>query len=204
MTMTQRNCPKCGYGLGEDLARFRMLNCPSCGTSLFLQDDRLDLAGEQGVMHEGPLLFGLGDDVLIGGRSFRPQGHARYSYGRGTWDEFWALDGHGEGRWISVDEGDVVVQRPLGRDAPDLGEPPALGSTFAHRGDEFTVTEFEEATCVALRGNFPELLHVGEKYRFINTTGRDGALLSVEFGEGKATWYMGEWVDPFAVKVTRA
>jgi len=45
---------------------------------------------------------------------------------------------------------------------------------------------------------------VGEKFRFINATSRDGALLSGEFGEGKATWYMGEWVDPFAVKVTRA
>jgi hypothetical protein len=155
-------------------------------------------------MHESPLLFGLEDKVLVGGRSFRPQGHARYSYGRGTWDEFWALDGHAEGRWISVDEGDVIVQRPLGRDAFDLVEPPNFGSTFTHQGEEFTVTETEEATCLALRGNFPELLRVGERYYFINATGQDGALLSGEFGEGKATWYIGEWVDPFAVRVTRA
>ncbi|MGQ0564524.1 MAG: DUF4178 domain-containing protein [Gemmobacter sp.] len=201
--MTQHNCPKCGYGLGAELARYRMLNCPSCGTSLFLQDDRLDLAGEQGVMHDSPLLFGLGDEIGIGGQSFRAQGHARYGYGRGTWDEFWVVDGHGGGRWISVDEGDVVVQRPLGRDAPDLVEPPALGSTFTLRGDTFTVTEFEQATCVALRGNFPERLHAGETYRFINATGRDGTLLSGEFGDGTAWWYRGDWVDPFAVRVTR-
>jgi hypothetical protein len=200
--MTQRNCPKCGTGLGEDLARFRMLNCPSCGTSLFLQDDRLTLAGDQGVMHDVPLLFGLGDEVTVGGRGYRPVGHARYSYGRGAWDEFWVLDSTGNG-WISVDEGDVVVQDPLHRDAPDLQTPPPLGSNLAFRGVSFTVTEADEAACIALRGNFPEVLRVGERYRFVNATAGNGAFLSGEFGDGSAQWYLGGWVDPFAVGVTR-
>jgi len=201
--MKKRNCPKCGDEVGEALARFRMLNCPSCGTSLFLQDDRLTLAGELGVMHEVPLLFGLGDSVAIGGRAFTPVGHARYSYGRGTWDEFWALDASGSGGWISVDEGDVVVQRPLHRDAPDLTRPPTLGSRISVRAGDFTVTEVEQATCVALRGNFSEVLQRGERYRFVNATGKKAAILSGEFGDGVVRWYLGDWVDAFAVKVTR-
>jgi hypothetical protein len=201
--MNDGNCPKCGYGLGEDLGRYRMLNCPSCGTSLFLQDDRLTLAGDLGVMHDAPLLFGLGDEVRIGGRSYHVVGHARYSYGRGTWDEFWAPDRGSDGVWISVDEGDVVVQVPQSRDLPDLTAPPELGSRFSFRHETFMVSEAEEATCVALRGNFPELLRLGERFRFVNATDESGALLSVECGEDSVNWYLGQWVDPFDVKVTR-
>lgn len=189
--------------MGEDLARFRMLDCPSCRTSLFLQDDRMALAGDMGVMHDVPLLFALGDAVTIGKARYRPVGHARYSYGRGTWDEFWALVDTGDAAWLSVDEGDLVLQRPLGAEVPNLAQPPALGDQFTHRGQNFTVVEAEQATCAALRGNFPERLYPGERYRFVNATGPDGTLLSGEFGGGTAQWYLGTWVDPFAVKVAR-
>ncbi|NUB45296.1 DUF4178 domain-containing protein [Fertoebacter nigrum] len=201
--MTQRNCPKCGDSLGPQFARLKMMNCPSCGTSLFVQDDQMRLAGEQGVMHDVPLLFGLGDRVVIGGLTYHPVGHARYSYGRGTWDEFWTTSDTGAGRWISVDEGDVVVQEPLDGGMPAFSTPPALGSAFRCLDGHFTVTEAEEATCVALRGNFPDLLLIGEVHHFINATAADATLLSGEFGPDGARWFLGEWVDPFDVRVDR-
>jgi len=198
--MAQMNCPKCGYGLGEKRARIKMMTCPSCATTLFVDSDALRLAGEQGVMHDHPMLLALGRNARIEGQTFRIIGHARYSYGAGTWDEFWALDVDGDGAWISVDEGDVVVQRRLPRNvAQGLPRMPALGETVRLNGVAFTVTEVETATCEALRGAFPEVLMVGEQHQFVNCTANGAQLLSGEFWDDQASWYQGLWVDPFDV-----
>jgi hypothetical protein len=200
--MRDLNCPKCGYGLGEQLAFVKMLTCPSCGTTLFLRDAAFEIAGDGGVLHELPLLIGLGDSFRIGRREFRTLGHARFSYGRGTWDEFWAMDGRGEGAWISVDEGDVVIQSEVRPGELPGGRLPGLGGNVTWEERSFTVTEVETATCEALRGAFPELLTVGESYRFLNCTGDGGELLSVEDWPGGQSWFLGEWVDPFDIEKT--
>ncbi len=199
--MSDRNCPKCGGGLAPQFARLKMMTCPACGTSLFVQDDQFVLAGDQGVMHDAPMLFALGDTVMLEGMTFRPLGHVRYSYGRGWWDEFWALDERGAGAWISVDEGEVVVQRALDPGAwPALAAPAGLGTVITSRGTEFRVTEVETAVCDALRGELPDILTVGESHRFVNASdGREG-LLSGEFWEGGQAWFAGRWFDPFDLR----
>ena len=199
--MDQRNCPKCGSDVGQQLASTRMTNCPSCGTSLFLRDDRFELAGDQGVMHDAPSLISLGDRLSISGRSVQIIGQARFSYGRGWWDEFWAIDGTSYAVWISVDEGDVVVQTPLlPQDAPLLPTRPALGVVINWKSNRFVVSELETARCEALRGTLPEIMTVGETFDFANCSDDRGRLLSGEFWPGGQSWSLGEWVDPFDVR----
>ncbi|WP_236019349.1 DUF4178 domain-containing protein [Fuscibacter oryzae] len=199
--MTEMNCPKCGAGLGPRLKALKMVSCVHCGTTSFLQDDQFVLAGQAGVMHDTAQLIRLGQSVTIGGQTYFPRGQARFSYGRGEWDEFWAETQDG-GVWISVDEGDVVIQRPLSAtDAPKTAPAETLGAEVGADGRWFSVTEVEEAECVALAGSFPEILRVGDRYRFVNCTGNDGSLLSGESGPDSWTWFLGTWVDPFEVTV---
>lgn len=84
--MTEYHCPNCGASFGPQLDSTRMLNCEPCGTSVFIEDDRLRQAGAQGVMHDGPMLMALHDSVELGWGVVRVLGHARFSYGRGSWD----------------------------------------------------------------------------------------------------------------------
>jgi predicted RNA-binding Zn-ribbon protein involved in translation (DUF1610 family) len=201
--MAQISCPNCGDRITPHPG-VRMLTCPSCGTTLFHEDEAVRLAGEAGVMHDAPLLFGLGDRVRCAAGVFDVLGHARFSYGRGWWDEFWALDADGHPVWLSIDEGDVAVQRviPEGR-APAIPKAPILGRTFSYDGMHFRVTEFDEATCLAIRGEFDEALKVGETYNFVNALSVEGVLLSGEFWPGGHSWFTGEWIDPFEVTVER-
>lgn len=198
------NCPNCGYALGEVLGRTRMADCPACGSTVYWHDNVLEKAGEAGEMHDAPLLVGLGDHLEVAGASLHLIGHARFSYGRGWWDEFWAEDGQGGGAWISIDEGEVILQRPL-----EAGRVDAVPQTL-QVGDEvrldrriYRVTEREEAECVALRGGFPEVMTVGETYSFINCTGPEGEILSGEFWPGGALWFDGRWLDPFEMDRAR-
>lgn len=179
-----------------------MLTCDSCGTTLYLKDKTLLNAGSAGEMHDSPMLFGLGDHVTFGKLHVDIQGHARFSYGRGWWDEFWGTGKRGESLWISVDEGDVVVQYPLPADqSPRISRTARVGQIFEHHGAALRVTEHDRATCVAVRGSFDDVLYVGDRYDFINLSGDDGMLLSAEFWDGGESWFTGAWHDPFEIKV---
>lgn len=200
--MKQRNCLKCGADLGESFSWARMINCEHCGTAHILRDAVFTLAGSSGVLHDAPGLVHLGQPLVTPVGSFDPKGLVRFSYGRGAWDEFWALDASGSGAWISVDEGDIVVQRPIGgADLPKA--PPPLGSTLAHDQDNWTVTEAETARCIGFRGQLPEDFALDEVFTFVNASCGDGRLLSGEFHDDTAAWFVGPWLDPFDLVKSR-
>ncbi len=179
-----------------------MLTCPSCGTTLYVDGAQLHDAGNAGQMHDGPALFGVGDAVRLGKALIQITGHARFSYGRGWWDEYWGFDEDQRGCWVSVDEGDVVLQYPITKDFwPRVARTARVGTPFRYRDDDWQVTEADAAECVALRGSFGEQLEVGETYTFLNASGPGGELLSGEFWEGGQSWYVGYWFDPFDVVV---
>jgi hypothetical protein len=203
--MNEMHCPNCGDLVSPAIKSVKMITCASCTTTLLLEDAGLRLAGEQGVLHDVPMLFGLGDHLRIGKASYDILGHARFSYGRGTWDEFWAIDGQGAPVWISVDEGDLIVQRILARaDWPKYDGYLRLGSTFLYKAEEFRVDEVGTGTCTGLKGSFGHELTVGESYKFLNLQGEDGGVLSAEIQGAQYEWFIGHWVDPFEVKVKTA
>ena len=198
--MTEFNCPNCGAGLPVALKSIRQMSCSSCGTSVFLSAGQALAAGDSGVMHDAPLLFHLDDQVVVEGVALHILGHARFSYGRGAWDEFWAVAPDEARYWLSVDEGDVILQSRIPGDlAPVIAGWPRLGAEFAHKGRNYTATETSEAECIAVRGSFDERIAVGDRQRYVNLQGPDGLLLSLEQDEDGETWFQGRWLDPFEI-----
>ena len=200
--MAVLNCPNCGYDLESRFAAAKMTTCASCQTTLFLESGHVRDAGSSGEMHDAPLLFQVGQSVSTNAETYNIIGHARFSYGPGWWDEFFAVMQDGEEVWISVDEGDVIVQRLLPRDAaPSITKPPKLGAYVTTRMDNYRVTETDTATCVALRGEFPEIIKIGMTYLYVNCQGDDDILLSGEFSTGAPDWYTGVWLDQYNLKI---
>ncbi len=202
--MSTFSCPNCGDDVTPTIARARMVTCPSCDSTILIESDAVRLAGEQGVMHEVPMLFDIGDTVICGEKTVTLHGHARFSYGRGFWEEFWGQTPSGDSAWVSVDEGDVVVQKPV----PASNYPRSQGEFRPGReitcqNQHFRVVEVDSAECVALRGSFDEELKVGETYSFVNAQASNGLLLSGELWEGGQSWFLGYWFDPFEIKVRR-
>jgi len=191
--MPDRNCPNCGNKLPEIMQFTKMVDCDACGTTLLLDDDEMRMAGERGVMAEVPSLLALGETVKVGRRIMTPVGHIRFDYGRGWWDEFWCLDEHGIGHWLSVDEGDYAFETELS-DVPTF----AWGG-IEYRESRYTASETDEATCVAFRGQLPEVIAIGETHRYTDYTNADGKLISHEKWNGGEAWFGGEWLDPWSI-----
>lgn len=180
-------------------AGVRMATCSSCGTTIFLDDGVASDGGPSGDMHEATLPAQLGEALIIDDFRYELVGHARFSYGPGWWDEFWALTARGDGVWISFDEGDVALQIPAEDNDPirRIRRLPRIGESI----DAWRVTEVEEATCLAVRGNFPERMRVGDSYKFANLEDGTGRIASAEVeDDGSLNWNIGRWVDRWQVK----
>ncbi|MEM9795571.1 MAG: DUF4178 domain-containing protein [Pseudomonadota bacterium] len=205
--MTQdRTCPNCGAALPPLLAHARMVNCEFCGSSIVLEDDVVRKAGEAGEMLDAAELIGLGRAVLLGDwGQFSATGHVRYDYGRGHWDEYYGQLSSGDMVWVSVDEGDVVIQRPVTERVDGDGSAFRLGAEMTVNGIEYTCTEVSNAKASAFRGQLPEVIVIGETHLYANYIGAGGAALSAERwtepGAGvQMAWFQGHWIDPFEVR----
>ncbi|UWQ17279.1 DUF4178 domain-containing protein [Jannaschia sp. M317] len=199
--MTAHSCPNCGAALPPMLAHARMVNCAFCGSSVVLDDAGLRRAGEAGDMLDAPELIEIGVPVELGqAGTFTATGHVRYDYGRGYWDEYHGTLDDGDLVWVSVDEGDVVLQRPVAP-PPEAGRAAfRLGAEVRQGGQVFHCTEVDNATAAAFRGQLPEEIVIGETHLFANFSGVGAALLSGEIWDGGSGWFLGAWIDPFDVR----
>jgi DNA-directed RNA polymerase subunit RPC12/RpoP len=207
MSFDGMNCPNCGAELPGSVLRAKMVACDYCESTVLLEDDALRTAGTKGVMAQEPSLFALGRELRYRRETFLPVGQARFSYGAGWWDEFWAVDGGGEGVWVSVDEGEIAVERPYDAGAALSALSPerlAMGAKVQINGERFTVTEADHATCIALRGEFPEALHVGQTYHYWHLSGAQGRLVTLEYSDGEFAASEGTWVDPYLIRSENA
>lgn len=203
MTPIERsNCGNCGAELPGRLAHARMITCEFCGTSSVLRDQAFEIAGSGGEMLDVPSLIHLGQSVMVKSLDLMPVGHARFSYGRGWWDEFWCIDGRGMGHWLSVDEGDYALERDLDREHWPKGFRAKLGAKVEISDETYTVTEAETANCLAVRGEFPEELDLGEAHLYFDLSAPGGAMATYEKWDGGESWSTGHWVDPWDATVS--
>ena len=54
------NCPSCGGAVPHQLKYAKLVVCPQCQTSLFLEDDAVKSAGERSALTDEPSLFAVG------------------------------------------------------------------------------------------------------------------------------------------------
>ncbi|MEP5761045.1 MAG: DUF4178 domain-containing protein [Litoreibacter sp.] len=200
--MSDLNCPNCGDTVPAQLKLVKMMTCQSCQTTLTVLPNDLKQLGKSGELHDAERLFGLGDTIEFETQSIKILGHAQFSYGRGMWDEFWGTDKDGAGVWVSLDEGDIVVQRHIKKMMwPRVSAKPMAGQKITYLDDTLVISEVETATCISFRGSFDETLSLGETYTFVNIQGQSRALVSGELWPGGQLWFEGYWVDPFEISI---
>lgn len=193
------NCPNCGGPLSAKMRSTKMVDCPHCETTVLLRDDGFESMGTRGIMADHPSLIRLGETFRYDGVDYHPVGQARFSYGRGWWDEFWTIMPEG-GYWISVDEGDIAVEQPtsLGDSIPADALSP--GAEIRLDQERWIVSEEGEAVCEAVRGELPEPLRPGTRYKYWHLSGPRARLITVEIENGEVTAHEGHWLDPFAIE----
>jgi len=199
------NCPVCGAAVPSRLAYAKLLVCEHCNTSLFLEDEMVRNVGEKSALTEVPSILEIGRRFQYRNWLFEPYGRVRFDYGDGFWDEWWVVLDSGQGRWVSVDEGEIAVESPLDDERELLDRPPdfdslRIGRKVSFANLELTVTERNEATCIGVQGELPEVIRPGDKHRYAHLSGPRGVLLTLEFFDDRFKAFKGVWIDPFELQ----
>ena len=199
----QFNCPNCGSLLPRRFRYTKLVVCDNCRGILYLRRGGIDKLGTQAELAEHPSLFRLYHRFAYRDLMLEPVGMLRYGYGRGFWEEWWCLDGEGSGHWISVDEGDFVMEQKK-ETGTGLPSPDALatGGTIALLGANWTVTELGTARLQGMRGELPEGVDPDRSFRYAHLERPGRRLITLEYDDPAQPpdVYLGEWMDPFEIE----
>ncbi len=190
-------CPQCGSELPLYFKYSKMITCPYCKSTIFLEDDAVKLAGIESVINDEPSLLHIYKAFEYEGDTYRPIGRLQYRVDRYLWDEWWVVGNDGEAFWLSVDDGDYIAEKEIpfeleldSYDSVELGD----------RVSGWIVTEKGEGILEAFEGELPEVPKIGEKHHYIHLSDNDGTMLTAEFYDGQKSLYMGKWIDPFEIR----
>jgi hypothetical protein len=171
----------------------------SCGSSIFLEDNHVKLIGQSSVLSPTPSLIELHKTFKLQGKIFTPLGKIRYSYGRGFWEEWFLKDERNQEFWLSIDEGDFVLQKKIKLTLPFQS---ASAFKVGRKYGKYLVTEKGEGTCVGFEGELPENIHLNEKHQYIHLSLGQGSLVTAEFTKDLTETFKGKWIDPLDIEVT--
>jgi DNA-directed RNA polymerase subunit RPC12/RpoP len=191
------NCPQCGDILPLHFSYSKLAQCHSCGAHIFLEDDGARLAGEQSVLSQEPSLIILNQPFIYNNKTYTPIGHVRFSVGRYIWDEWWIISQGANGYWLSVDDGDYVLEKEITFNLP-IYSYKEIKLNQKIKG--WSVTEIGEGKCVGFEGELPEIIEVGEIHHYAHLSKAHGDMMSVEFFGKTKKLYSGKWLDPYEIR----
>jgi ribosomal protein S27AE len=191
------NCPQCGDILPLHFAYSKLAQCGSCGAHIFLEDDSVKLAGEQSVLSKEPSLILLNRPFSYHNKIYTPIGHVRFKVDRYIWDEWWLISDSGYGYWLSVDDGDYILEKELDFTLP-LYSHKEIKLNQEIKG--WRVTEIGEGECIGFEGELPEIIELGEKHHYAHLSKSDGEMMTVEFFAKTKKLYSGRWLDPYEIR----
>jgi len=192
-----KNCPQCGDTLALYFKYSKLIKCQSCGSSIFLEDESVKLIGKSSVLTTEPSLIQLHKPFKYKKKTYLPLGKIRYSYGRGFWEEWFLKDEKNKEFWLSIDEGDFVLEEKVKLSLPFKSSHDfKVGSSYG----KYVVTEKGEGRCVGFEGELPENLAIGELHHYVHLSQGAGKLTTIEFSNNQTQTFNGEWIDPFEIE----
>lgn len=195
------NCPQCGDRLEVHFKYSKLIKCRSCNSTIFLEDDAVKFIGKSSALSPEPSLIQLYKPFKYRNKTYTPLGKIRYGYGRGFWEEWFLKDEKNKEFWLSIDEGDFVLQEKVKIALPfNSSSKFTLGSKYG----KYLVTEKGEGVCIGFEGELPQNINTHQKHQYIHLSLGHGRLVTIEFTKDEIETFRGEWIDPLEIEVANA
>jgi hypothetical protein len=162
-----------------------------------LEDEGAKVIGKASTLSPEPSLIRVHDPIIIDRTNYLPLGKIRYSYGRGFWEEWFLINQNNQEFWLSIDEGDFVLERPAKMTLPFSNiDKLTMGKSYG----EYVVTEIGEGECVGFEGELPKKITINEKHRYVHLSKGGASLMTIESSKEGIEIFKGKWIDPFEIK----
>ena len=196
------NCPACGAQLPIQFKYAKLIVCSHCRMTLFLEDAAVRQAEKMSVLTDANSVLSLGQRFHCPRFNFFPIGRIRYDYGQGFWDEWWVTANNGEQYWISVDEGDIAIQKKIVLVSSSIQDFSSLqiGQIMNIDNTELEVTEKNSCKSVNWEGELPFQITKDEVINFVDLSGTAELIYSLEYFPDGVECFKGEWINPLELK----
>lgn len=188
-------CPSCGAP--HDIANPGIVAfaCPFCGSVVSWDAERVRLAGRQSVLSEGFTRLYTGAAGSLHQTRFVVLGRVRYGFERGTWDEWYLELQDGSIRWLTEDNHELALESQVEGEAVPLADRVRPGSRLTLHDTSFVIEEVGEAECLAVEGDLPREIELGETYPYVDGSSPDGRYsLGIEYDGDPPAVYVGRWL----------
>jgi len=188
-------CPSCGAPVVFKSASSIFAVCDYCQSTLVRHDQNLQDIGKMAALVEDRSPLQLGAEGSYRGVHFALIGRIQIKYAQGYWNEWHLLFDDMRTGWLSEAGGEYVltfmqtVQEPL-----PAFEALKIGQRFALASQTWTVSNIENAECVAGQGELP--FKVGAGYPVAAVDLRNQAsFATLDYSETPPLLFVGEAVD---------
>ncbi len=157
-------CPSCGAPVVFKSAASIFAVCEYCQSTLVRHDQALEDIGKMAALAEDRSPLQLGSEGSWQGLHFALIGRIQLKYSQGLWNEWHLLFDDQRTGWLSEASGEYVVSflHQVREPLPKFAEL-QVGQRFTLASRAWTVTDIEDAECVAGQGELP--FKVGAGYQ---------------------------------------
>jgi len=198
------DCPSCGASNVVTNPGVLMKVCDYCKTAMYWDKDSALRAGNKSLDLPQSSRFRIGATGKLKDRSFRVLGRLHYAHENGTWDEWFVETDDGKILWLTEDEGELFLEKPL--DVTSEVPPHAdlrPGMQLQLNNKVGIVEEVGEARCIGGEGQIPFIVEIGETYPYADGASPDGKFsfgLEYDNQTGKPSVFIGTILKTKEVK----
>ncbi|MBS1129902.1 MAG: hypothetical protein H6R16_904 [Proteobacteria bacterium] len=197
------SCPSCGAPVVFKSASSVFAVCEYCQSTLVRHDQNLEDIGKMAALVEDRSPLQLGSEGSYKGIHFALIGRIQVKYSQGYWNEWHLLFDDMRTGWLSEAGGEYVltfmqqVQEPL-----PAFDGLKIGQRFVLASQTWTVSNLENAECVAGQGELP--FKVGAGYPVATVDLRSQAsFATLDYSETPPLLFVGEAVDFKLLKMAK-
>ena len=196
------SCPSCGAPVVFKSASSILAVCDYCQSTLVRHDQALEDIGKMAALVEDRSPLQLGAEGSYKGVHFALIGRIQVKYGQGSWNEWHLLFDDMRTGWLSEAGGEYVLTfaRYVEDRLPEVSEL-KVGQRFVLASQTWTVSNIENAECVAGQGELP--FKVGAGYPVLAVDLRNSAnFATLDYSETPPLFFVGEAVDFKSLKMS--
>ncbi|MBS1191069.1 MAG: hypothetical protein H6R10_2861 [Rhodocyclaceae bacterium] len=196
------SCPSCGAAVVFKSAASIFAVCEYCQSTLVRHDQALEDIGKMAALAEDRSPLQLGAEGQWEGVHFALIGRIQLKYSQGLWNEWHLLFDDMRTGWLSEAGGEYVVSflHPVQEPLPAFAGLEA-GQRLTIAGRPWTVTDIEDAECVAGQGELPFKVGPGYKAPVVDLRGGEH-FATLDYSEEPPLLFVGAPVDFKSLKMT--
>ena len=196
------SCPSCGAPVVFKSASSILAVCDYCQSTLVRHDQALEDIGKMAALVEDRSPLQLGAEGSYKGVHFALIGRIQIKYSQGIWNEWHLLFDDMRTGWLSEAGGEYVLTfaRYVEDRLPEVSEL-KVGQRFVLASQTWTVSNIENAECIAGQGELP--FKVGAGYPVVAVDLRNSAnFATLDYSETPPLFFIGEAVDFKSLKMS--